>query len=100
MLEIRLKSVCKSFFIEIFFLSVSSPLVNVYDAGKIPFAFISQYLLSEKLLIVQNATLHKIAEAMNGLEGNCVLIHNSARYGSTLLCQVRLFCILNIASGS
>ena len=79
---------------KIFTQSVSSPLTNVYDATKIPFAFISQYLLSEKLLIVQHSTLHKISEAMTGLEGDCVLIHNTARCGSTLLCQVSLSKIL------
>ena len=83
-----------NFFIKIFTQSVSSPLTNVYDATKIPFAFISQYLLSEKLLIVQHSTLHKISEAMTGLEGNCVLIHNTARCGSTLLCQVSLLKML------
>ena len=77
-----------NFFIKIFTQSVSSPLTNVYDATKIPFAFISQYLLAEKLLIVHHSTLHKISEAMIGLEGDCVLIHNTARCGSTLLCQV------------
>ena len=66
-----------------------SPNVKVYDARIVPFAFISQYFNSEKLLIVQLTTLHKIAEKIPYLEGNCIMIHNTSRCGSTLLCQVR-----------
>ena len=65
-----------------------SPNYNVYQIGKIPFAFLAQYLKSEKLLIVDFATLHKIAESLESPQGNCILINNTARCGSTLLCQI------------
>ena len=65
-----------------------SPSIDVYDATKMPFAFLSQYLNSEKLLIVTHAALHRVAEKISQLEGNCIMIHMTARCGSTLLCQV------------
>ena len=45
-----------------------STTVNIYDASKMPFAFLSQYLNSEKLLIVDHAALHKIAEKFLNLK--------------------------------
>ena len=65
-----------------------SPNVNVYDLKVIPFAFLAQYLFAEKLLIVDISTLHKIASKLEGPNGNCIMINNTSRCGSTLLCQV------------
>ena len=65
-----------------------SPNYDVYHIGKIPFAFMAQYLKSEKLLIVDHATLHRMAEQLNSPQGNCILINNTARCGSTLICQL------------
>ena len=65
-----------------------SPNYNVYTIGKIPFAFLAQYLKSEQLLIVDHATAHKMAEQLNSPQGNCILVNNTARCGSTLICQI------------
>ena len=65
-----------------------SPNYDVYHIGKIPFAFLAQYLKSEKLLIVDHATLHRMAEQLNSPQGNCILMNNTARCGSTLICQL------------
>ena len=61
---------------------------NVYDLKIVPFAFLSQYLFAEKLLIVDISTLHEIASKLEGPKGNCIMINNIGRCGSTLLCQV------------
>ena len=65
-----------------------SPNINVYDLKIVPFAFLSQYLFAEKLLIVDISTLHEIASKLEGPKGNCIMINNIGRCGSTLLCQV------------
>ena len=64
-----------------------SPHFDVYDSSIIPFAFLAQYLNAQKLLIVDHATLHQIAEKVQ-LRGKCIMINNTARCGSTLLCQI------------
>ena len=51
----------------------------------------AQFFKSKKILMVNHETLHKIAAKIDKLEGNCVLINNTGRCGSTLLCQVKLF---------
>ena len=61
---------------------------NVYEMIRFPFAFMSQFWCSEKILIVSHETLHQIAEKCVGPTGNCVLINNTGRCGSTLLNQV------------
>ena len=48
----------------------------------------AQFFKAKKILVVNHTTLHKIAEKIRKLEGNCVLINNTGRCGSTLLCQV------------
>ena len=54
----------------------------------VPFAFFWQYYKSEQILIVDHETLHKIASGSCKPNGNCILINNSGRCGSTLLNQV------------
>ena len=68
--------------------SVTHTLSDTYGLGKFPFAFMAQFFKSKKILMVNHKTLHKIAEKIDKLEGNCVLINNTGRCGSTLLCQV------------
>ena len=48
----------------------------------------SQFFNAEKILIVDHATLHQIAQKLDKLQGNCILINNTGRCGSTLICQV------------
>ena len=48
----------------------------------------SQFFNAEKILIVDHATLHQIAQKLDRLQGNCILINNTGRCGSTLICQV------------
>ena len=61
---------------------------NIYEMTRFPFAFMSQFWCSEKILIVSHETLHQIAEKCEGPIGNCILINNTGRCGSTLLNQV------------
>jgi hypothetical protein len=61
---------------------------DVYGLGKFPFVFMAHFFTSEKLLIVDHATLHRIADKLDDPQGNCILIANTGRSGSTLLCQV------------
>ena len=68
--------------------SVSCQASDVYDLTIFPFAFMSQYYTSEKILIIDHSTFHKIAEKSGGPIENCILINNTGRCGSTLLNQV------------
>ena len=68
--------------------SVTNTLSDTYGLGKFPFSFMAQFFKAKKILEVNHATLHKIADKIEKLEGNCVLINNTGRCGSTLLCQV------------
>lgn len=61
---------------------------DIYNMDKFPFAFINQFFNSEKLLMMDHATLHSIADSIEDLQGNCVIINNTGRCGSTLLCQM------------
>lgn len=61
---------------------------DVYNASIIPFAFFAQYLNAQKLLIVDHPTLHQIADKLQSPQGKCILINNTSRSGSTLLCQI------------
>ena len=72
--------------------SVSSKR-NVYGLEKFPFAFMAQFWCSEKILILDHNSLHKIAEKCMGPSGNCILINNTGRCGSTLLNQVSFLLI-------
>ena len=70
--------------------SVSSK-INVYGLEKFPFAFMAHFFCSEKLLILDHNSLHKIAGKCMGPSANCILINNTGRCGSTLLNQVSFF---------
>ena len=65
-----------------------SPNFDVYNLKLVPFAFMAQYLYAEQLLIVDISILHQIAAKLDGPQGNCIMINNTGRCGSTLLCQV------------
>lgn len=78
--------------------SVTKATDDVYDTKKFPFAFIGQLMLSEKLLIVDHATLHRIADKLDSPSGNCIIMNNTGRSGSTLLCQVCIILITWIHS--
>ena len=67
--------------------------LNTGEKNQLPFVFMNQFYHPEKLLIVNHETLHEIAEKMGDLQGNCILINNTGRCGSTLLCQVRVFSL-------
>ena len=64
--------------------------LNTGEKNQLPFVFMNQFYHPEKLLIVNLEILHEIADKMGDLQGNCILINNTGRCGSTLLCQVRL----------
>ena len=68
--------------------SVGCQASDVYDLTIFPFAFMSQYYTSEKILMIDHSTFHKIAEKSGGPIENCILINNTGRCGSTLLNQV------------
>ena len=61
---------------------------GTFGLNQYPFAFMSQFFNTEKILVVDHITLHQIAQKIDRLEGNCVLINNTGRCGSTLICQV------------
>jgi hypothetical protein len=61
---------------------------DVYGLGKFPFVFMGHFFTAEKLLIIDHKTLHRLAEKLGDPQGNCILINNTGRCGSTLLCQV------------
>ena len=65
-----------------------SPNFDVYDSSIIPFAFLAQYLNAQKLLIVDHLTLHETADKLQSPQGKCIMINNTSRSGSTLLCQI------------
>ena len=68
--------------------SVTKNLSATFGLTRYPFAFMSQFFNAEKILIVDHVALHQIAEKIDKLEGNCVLINSTGRSGSTLICQV------------
>jgi hypothetical protein len=61
---------------------------NVYGLGQFPFVFIPHFFVSEKILLINHATLHRLADILGDPQGECILINNTGRCGSTLLCQV------------
>ena len=65
-----------------------SPHFNVYDLKASPYAFMAQFQHAEKLLIVDIFTIQEIASKMEGPKGNCIMINNTGRCSSKLLCQV------------
>ena len=74
--------------------SVTESLSETFGLNHYPFAFMSQYFNSQKILMVDHSTLHLIRKNIQKLQGNCILINNTGRCGSTLICQV-WYLILN-----
>ena len=68
--------------------AVSSPQEDPCDIRKFPFLFMGQYYTAQKMLILDHATFHKMAEKSLGPSKNCILISHTGRCGSTLLNQV------------
>ena len=65
-----------------------SPNFNVYNLKLFSYAFMAQFQHAEKLLIVDMTTAIEIASKMEGPQGNCIMINNTGRCSSKLLCQV------------
>ena len=68
--------------------SVTESLSETFGLNHYPFAFMSQYFHSQKILMVDHSTLNLVSKHIQKLQGNCILINNTGRSGSTLLCQV------------
>ena len=64
--------------------------VDIYDTSIYPFVFISQYVASKSFVIVTHETLHKLADEISFKNDtrNLILVDNTARCGSTLMCQM------------
>ena len=73
---------------------VTESLSQTFGLNHYPFAFMSQYFNSQKILMVDHSTLHLLGKNIQKLQGNCILINNTGRCGSTLICQV-WYLILN-----
>ena len=69
--------------------SITQSSADTFGLNHYPFAFMAQFFKAEKLLMVDHATLHEIAEKIKQFDGNCIMINNTGRCGSTLICQVR-----------
>ena len=68
--------------------SVTESLSKTFGLNHYPFAFMSQYFNSQKILMVDHSTLHLLCKNIQKLQENCILINNTGRCGSTLICQV------------
>ena len=62
--------------------------VDVYDTKMIPFCFIAQFVTAKQIVMISHATLNLLAEELPGVGRDLIMIHNTARCGSTLLCQM------------
>ena len=64
--------------------------IDIYDTSTYPFVFISQYVASKSFVIVTHETLHKLADEISFENDtrNLILVNNTARCGSTLMCQM------------
>ena len=69
--------------------SVTKSSADTFGLKHYPFAFMAQFFKAEKLLMVDHATLHRISGKIKQFDGNCIMINNTGRCGSTLICQVR-----------
>ena len=63
---------------------------DIYDTSRYPFVFISQYVASKSFIILTHETLHKLADEISFRDDkrNLILVDNTARCGSTLMCQM------------
>lgn len=63
--------------------------VDVYETSKAPFAFLLQFLMAKKLVILPLESLHMLAEEVGDPRADRLLfVGNTARCGTTLLCQM------------
>lgn len=61
----------------------------MYNPRTSPFVFMMQFLGAEQLVIVPNATLHRLASELGDPDDRKVsMVNMTARCGSTLLCQI------------
>ena len=71
---------------------VTDKNVNVYDLKKFPFVWVAQYLMAKELILVPIWAFLRLAEEEvpdPGTDGrDVIMIFNTARCGSTLLCQM------------
>ena len=71
---------------------VTDKKVNVYDLKKFPFVWVAQYLMAKELILVPIWAFLRLAEEEvpdPGTDGrDVIMIFNTARCGSTLLCQM------------
>jgi hypothetical protein len=71
---------------------VTDPSVDVYDLSKFPFVWAAQFMMAQELIIMPLWAFEKLAEEEltdPGSDGReVILVNNTARCGSTLLCQM------------
>ncbi len=69
---------------------VSPEAVDVYDTSVCPFVWVGQFFTAKKLIIMPLWSYHRLADELGdpprGKE--VFIIFNTARCGSTLLCQM------------
>jgi hypothetical protein len=69
---------------------VSPVEVDVYDPVSFPFAWICQYMVAEELIFIPLWAFHQLADELGDppQSKQVFIIANTARCGSTLLCQI------------
>lgn len=67
---------------------VTEPGVSAYNTTSVPFAFMNHFFLAGQLLIVDHGSFHRLAEEAGDPKERVVIIGNTARSGSTLICQM------------
>lgn len=73
------------------FFCVTDPSVDVTDLSKFPFVTDAQWFNAKQLVVMPHWAFHRLAVQIGAPEENgkeVVFITNSARSGSTLLCQI------------
>lgn len=70
---------------------VSPPNIDVYDLKMFPFAWVAQFLMAQQLIIMPLWALNQLADELPTPGGDgkeVIVLANTARCGSTLLCQM------------
>jgi hypothetical protein len=71
---------------------VTDPSIDVYDVTKCPFVWVAQFMMARELVIMPLWAFEKLAEEElpdPGSDGKeVIMVSNTARCGSTLLCQM------------
>ena len=67
---------------------VTDPSVDVYCTKSFPFTAFGQQLVAKKLVIIDHATLHRLAERLGDPAVPVSIVNMTARCGSTLLTQM------------